>query len=346
MTSSSAARPLLWPLVPAYRLALAWRELELHSGLKPVRRLRCPVASIGNLSAGGSGKTPLTIALAKALAARNLPVDVLSRGYGRRSAVAARVDPDGSVADFGDEPPLIARETGVPIYVARERYRAGLLAERDALEKAREQAGTLAGPRGLIHLLDDGFQHRQLARDLDILLLSRGDLTDALLPAGNLREPLHAAERADVIAIPADEPDVAERIASRGWQGAVWRLRRRMEVPPVAGPVAAFCGIARPAQFFQGLESAGLRLATRAVFPDHHNYTARDMEGLAEAARNAGATALLTTEKDYARLGALAASLLRSLPLRTVPLRVEIENEAAAIDRLIDRLIDRVARRS
>ena len=99
-----ADRPLLWPLVPVYRLGLAVREFELRSGLKPVRRLRWPVISIGNLSTGGSGKTPLTIALARALAARGVHVDVLSRGYGRTGKAAALVDPNGSVADFGDEP--------------------------------------------------------------------------------------------------------------------------------------------------------------------------------------------------------------------------------------------------
>ena len=112
MKPTPAARPLLWPLVPLYRLGLALREFQLRSGLKPIRRLRWPVVSIGNLSTGGSGKTPLTIALAKALTARGLHVDVLSRGYGRRSALPLLVDPDGTAEDFGDEPLLIAREAG------------------------------------------------------------------------------------------------------------------------------------------------------------------------------------------------------------------------------------------
>ncbi len=221
MKSSPAARPLLLPLVPIYRLGLALRELQFRSGLKPVHRLKWPVVSIGNLSAGGAGKTPLTIALAKALAARGLHVDVLSRGYGRRSTLPILVDPAGKPEDFGDEPLVIAREANVPVYVAAERYEAGLLAERDS-----------TGQFG-IHLLDDGFQHRQLARDVDILLLSRRDLADSLLPAGNLREPLHAAARAQVIAIPADEPDVETEIRARGWNAQIWRVHRRMEIPNV-----------------------------------------------------------------------------------------------------------------
>jgi len=312
-----AARPLLWPLVPVYRLGLALRELQLRSGLKPIRRLRWPVVSIGNLSTGGAGKTPFTITLAKALTARGLHVDVLSRGYGRRrSALPLLVDPGGTAEEFGDEPLLIAREAGVPVYVAAERYEAGRLAESEA-----SGTSTLG-----LHLLDDGFQHRQLARDVDILLFSRRDLTDHLLPAGDLREALHAAARAQVIAVPADEADVETEIRARGWKAQVWRLRRHMEIPPTDGPVAAFCGIARPDQFFEGLERAGVKLASKATFADHHRYTASDLARLTSAARAAGAMALLTTGKDSIRLGALAAGVPASLSLQTVSLRIEIED--------------------
>jgi len=323
MSSTPASRPLLWPLVPLYRLGLALRELQLLIGLKRVHRLRWPVVSIGNLSTGGAGKTPLTIALARALTARGLHVDVLSRGYGRRrSAIPLVVNPGGTIEDFGDEPLLIVREVQVPFYVAGERYEAGLLAERDAAE----QSG--------VHLLDDGFQHRQLARDVDILLFSRRDIADHLLPAGNLREPIRALRRAAIIAIPADEPEVETELRSMGWQGTVWRLRRRMEIPHLDGPVAAFCGIARPDQFFKGLERAGVKLAVRTAFADHYRYTAQDLERLAAEARDAGATSLLTTEKDRVRIGALEVAL----PLQAAQLRVEIQDEDAAIDWLMGEL--------
>src|ERR1039458_3145997 len=193
MSKQFSPRKLLLPLVPAYRLALALRAVRLGPKLEPVRRLRWPAVSIGNLSTGGSGKTPLTIALAKMLESRGLRVDVLSRGYGRSSQHATRVDPDGTAAEFGDEPLLIAQETGVPVYVAGQRYDGGLLAESERS----------ADSRFGLHILDDGFQHRQLYRDVDILLLDRRDWEDVLLPAGNLREPLKAARRAGVIAIPA-----------------------------------------------------------------------------------------------------------------------------------------------
>ena len=322
MSQPLRARRLLLPLVPLYQLALAIREVRLGSRLEPVRRLRFPVVSIGSLSAGGSGKTPLTIALARALTRRGLHVDVLSRGYGRRSEAALRVDPNGASDEFGDEPLLIAREAEVPVYVAPQRYRAGLLAE-----------GSESSPTGL-HLLDDGFQHRQLHRDIDILLLDGRDWNDRLLPAGNLREPLRALRRARVLGIPADDPELESRLKANGWQGPIWRLRRLMEVPPVEGPVVAFCGIARSEQFFAGLEAAGLHLASRIAFPDHHNYKDHDLDCIQDAVRSIGAKALVTTEKDLVRLGRLR----ESLPLKVVRLRIEIENEEAALDWLVKAL--------
>jgi tetraacyldisaccharide 4'-kinase len=296
--------------------------------MEPVRRLRFPVVSIGNLSTGGSGKTPLTIALAKLLIGKGFHVGVLSRGYGRQSKLAARVNPEGTAEEFGDEPLLIARETGVSVYVAPQRYEAGVLAEAEMSEAIQRR----------VHLLDDGFQHRQLTRNVDILLLDRSDWRDRLLPAGNLREPLRSASRASVIAIPAGEAEMEAELRTWGWQGPVWRLRRTMEVPAVVGPVAPFCGIARPEQFFAGLESTGLRLAARTTFPDHHRYTAADLDRLVATARSSGATALVTTDKDLVRLERLAASLPASLPIKTAHLRIEIEDQDAAVEWLLTRI--------
>jgi tetraacyldisaccharide 4'-kinase len=334
MKQRSSHRRLLLPLVPAYSLALWLRERRLGTSAEPVRRLRWPVISIGNLSTGGAGKTPLTIALAKALTQHDFRVGVLSRGYGRKGQVATLVKAGGSAEEFGDEPLLIAREAGVPVYVAAQRYDAGLLAEGDAVAIAvlgEEQ-------KPVVHLLDDGFQHRQLHRDVDIVLLDRQDWTDRLLPAGNLREPRKAIQRAGIVAIPADDMQLEEDLRIWGWQGPVWRLQRRMEVPAIEGSVAAFCGIARPEQFFAGLEASGLQVAVRKAFPDHHGYTPKDLDSLRAAARAAGAAALITTEKDLVRLGGLASRSGDSLPLKTAELRVEIEDEDKAVEGLLERL--------
>jgi tetraacyldisaccharide 4'-kinase len=386
--NDTSARRLLFPLNPLYRLALAFRELSL---MWPTNRLRSPVISIGNLSTGGSGKTPLTIALAWALERRGIKVDILSRGYGREGNQALRVDEDGSAEEFGDEPLLMALAAEVPVYVAPQRYDAGLLAEAEyeaeqAADRAKEEEQALADAKApdpypnkeqpgkpempenamvlvkpeleigpmpeesaqaaepvepetsvppLVHLLDDGFQHRQLERDVDILLLNSRDWKDWLLPAGNLREPLEAARRASVIAIPANEPELEVALQVWGWTGPVWQLHRVMEIPAVNGPVAAFCGIARPEQFFAGLEAAGLEIATRFAFPDHYPYTRHALDELLANAQAAGAKTLITTEKDLVRLGGLTALIPQSMPLATARLRIKIENQAAAINWLI-----------
>ena len=343
MTKRSPARAYFVPLIPLYRVALSFRDYRLRQGWEPVRRLRFPVVSIGNLSTGGAGKTPFAIALAEALKERGFAVDVLSRGYGRKNSAARRIDFCGTADDFGDEPLLIARKAGVPVYVARERYDAGVLAETEASRSPEKL---------LVHILDDGFQHRQLYRDVNILLVTAQDRQDRLLPAGNLREPYRASKRADVIAIPAGEPNLERELQAWGWKGPVWRMRRSMEVPPVDGAVVAFCGIARPLQFFAGLEQAGMRIADRFVFRDHHPYTSRDTERLQRAAMNTGAKALVTTQKDEVRLrpggpapdGAWLPSFPRAAsreePVRffTAKLRVEIEDAESALEWLASRL--------
>jgi len=321
-------RPWLAPLVPLYVAGHAWRDIRLKRGWERTRRLRWPVLSVGNLSTGGLGKTPFVIALARLLSTKGFEVDVLSRGYGRQGHAPARVRLGGTAEDFGDEPLLIALEAGVPVYVAPQRYDAGLMAEAHHSDEYAQG----------LHLLDDGFQHRGLARDIDVLLLNLEDWEDSLLPAGNLREPLSAIRRASVVAIPANEPELEDELRAWGWHGPVWRFHRRMETPQVAGPVAAFCGIARPEQFFAGLQAAGLFLATRVAFPDHHRYTARDIKQLLSSARADGAKVLITTQKDQTRLGRLVAMIPRELPLKCARLRIEIDEESTVLEWLQTRL--------
>jgi tetraacyldisaccharide 4'-kinase len=352
-------------------------------GFEMVRHLRLPVISIGNLSTGGSGKTPLTVALAQALVSRGLRVDVLSRGYGRESLFAARVLEKGTAEEFGDEPLLIVHEAAVPVYVAPQRYDAGVLAEADVdaerlawrkeiarlkaeaeknllshvppeplpTDKAINPAEKAAAkpnpepdepppppPAVAVHLLDDGFQHRQLARDVNILMLNKQDWQDWLLPAGNLREPVDAIHRANVLAIPANEPELEIALHLWGWSGPIWRLNRKMDIPSITGPIAAFCGIARPEQFFDGLREAGHDLVLSLAFPDHFAYSNAVLQELVAQARDKEVKAIITTRKDLLRLGKLISIFPTSLPLVAVRLRVEIEDHDAAIDWLVDRV--------
>lgn len=329
-------RPWLVPLVPLYAAGVALREMRLRRGWEPVRRLAYPVVSIGNLSVGGMGKTPLALCLAGLLARHGFSVDILSRGYGGSSKQAARVDPEGTAEAFGDEPLLMAR-AGILVYVAAQRYEAGLLAEADAEIEAAGHHEMPLSQRRAVHVLDDGFQHRQLGRDVDILLLSRDDWQDSLLPAGNLREELRAARRADVLVLPAEDPGLEADLRAWGWQGPVWRMHRRMEVPAVDDPVAAFCGIARPEQFFAGLEAQGVKVVMRRAFADHHRYTSAELEKLASEARAAGAAVLLTTEKDSVRIGA-STQVIHGMPLLTAGLEVRIEEEERVAQWLAERL--------
>src|ERR1700692_3875850 len=182
------------PLTGLYGAASALRNTLFDRGILPSRRLEQPVVSVRNVSVGGSGKTPFVIALGELLQARGIRFDVLTRGYHRKSHGVLVVDPDGNAADFGDEPLLIARRLGVPVIVGESRYDAGRIAE----QKFQAQ----------LHILDDGFQHRSLARDFDIVLVMESDFSDTLLPSGRLREQVSSLQRADAIVLPTRfEPD-------------------------------------------------------------------------------------------------------------------------------------------
>jgi tetraacyldisaccharide 4'-kinase len=298
----------------------------LRVGLEQVRKLAWPVISVGSLSAGGAGKTPFVIALAQLLQRKGLHVDVLSRGYGRVGAAVERVDPDGDAKRFGDEPLLIAREAAVPVFVGRERYLAGQLAEEP-------------GPGAGVHLLDDGFQHWQLTRDVDIVLVSSEDLQDWLLPAGNLREGLGALKRATVLAVPSGDDATVTRLRAMGLEQPIWRFRREMQAPEIEGPVVAFCGIARPEQFFSGLRQAGISIVASHAFEDHHRFRSEDVKVLRRLIGAAGARSFVTTAKDHVRLEAIAGEL--GAPVHVARLRVLFEDErevASWLKSVIDKI--------
>lgn len=337
-------RTFLWPLVPIYRGALAVIAAVRSSGRFPPRRLPSAVISVGSLSAGGAGKTPMVLALAKALGRRDYAVRILTRGYGRQGKATERVDPDGDATRFGDEPMLLAQRSGVPVFVGSDRYEAGVLASK--LETTKRP----------VYLLDDGFQHRRLARDLDVVLLTRADLDDLLLPAGNLREPLSMLRKADVVVLREEESEVLSEVVGMLMQDRqapphtapprpeVWVIRRRLEFGLREGAVVperplAFCGIARPDGFTSMLEEEGLSPVDTMAFADHHTYSERDVERLLEQARILRADGLVTTEKDAVKLTRAMRSRLEWVgPLLTPHLSIDLVDEKRMIEKLIGRV--------
>jgi tetraacyldisaccharide 4'-kinase len=305
------------PLSAVFGAGVTIRNALYDRRVFPVKKLARPVVSIGNISVGGSGKTPFIIALGQLLAERGIAFDVLSRGYGRTSAEIAFVDPNGSPAQFGDEPLLIARKLQVPVIVGADRYQAGLLAEEKFSSK--------------LHLLDDGFQHRRLHRDFDIVMLPAEDQKGVLLPMGRLREPLTALDRSDAVVLP-DSPDRQLRVKN------IWHARRVVDMPAARGKIIAFSGIGRHRQFFAALKSANLAIADTITFRDHHRYDQRDVDRLLALKKQSSAESFVTTEKDLINLGAFSSQLS---PLLTAKLRIELESPQQVVIEIIKTLEQR-----
>ena len=304
------------PLASLYGAVTGFRNRLYDRGTLKTHRLQGPVVSIGNLAVGGSGKTPFLIALGELLQQRGVAFDVLSRGYGRATKGVALVDPEGSPRDFGDEPLLIARRLRVPVIVGEDRYAAGQFAEQKF------------GPQ--LHLLDDGFQHRRLARDFDMVLVTSTDVRDSLLPAGRLREPLSSIARADAIVLTNDTPADGLPLAKQ----RVWHVARSIVASRLNERCFAFCGIARPENFFAELASCGVALAGQRAFSDHHVYTKADVRRLQELRQQHNAAAFLTTEKDAINLGQLISELQ---PLHIATVCMELREPEAALDLLLSR---------
>ncbi len=327
-------RAYLAPLSAIYGAAVATKNLAYENRWLTAK-LCWPVVSIGNLSVGGSGKTPLTIRLAELLTAEGIAVDVLSRGYGRASRATEQVDPNGDAERFGDEPLLIARRTGVPVFVGASRYQAGLLAEAKSQDHDQRASA--------VHLLDDGFQHRQLARDVDIVVVHRTDFSERLLPAGRLREPLSAMRRADFLALREEDADLEPRLHRLRVTAPILWMRRSLATPnELAGTTAkviAFCGIARPEEFFSALIAKNINVELAVTFADHHRYSGDDANRLKTAAAEAHAHAFVTTEKDAVKLDPSLLQVLESVaPLRVARLEVSLRDEDAFTRQLQQKL--------
>jgi tetraacyldisaccharide 4'-kinase len=278
------------------------------------------VVSVGNLSAGGSGKTPFVLLLGELLKARAVKFDVLSRGYGRTSTGVRLVDPAGLPQEFGDEPLLIARKLQVPVIVGEDRYEAGRFAE--------SRFGSQ------LHLLDDGFQHRALARDFDIVLVTPQDASDRLLPAGRLREPLRSLRRADAVVLASGAS--ADSFPLEG--KLVWRVRRGILPQNVPPRPVVFCGIARPQNFVLQLRAANIEPVAEAFYRDHHAYTEKDIRELLALKQRSEAGGFVTTEKDAVNLGGYLSTLA---PLGVVPVKMELSDAANVIDTMLHKIEER-----
>ena len=324
----------------AYGAAAAWRRHWYAADPTRRRSLARPVISVGNLRVGGSGKTPVVACIAQMLLASGERPAVLTRGYARRrgrdgvTVVSDRAAIRADVDEAGDEPLMLARALpGVAVLVSADRYLAGRLAER--------RLGAT------VHILDDGFQHLQLNRDVDLLLVAEEDLEDRPLPAGRLREGLGAAVAADAALVAAGYDAAAERIGRALRLSTVFRVTRTIGAPrriagshdsvvvPTDSRIFVVSAIARPARFASDIASAGWTIAGTMAFRDHHRFTARDVRRIAAAARDASSAIVLTTEKDAVRL---AACDLGDLPIASVPLVVGVEPQDQFRGWLLSRL--------
>lgn len=311
------------PLSAIYGGAVAARNALYDRGILRKHTLQGGVISVGNLSAGGAGKTPFVLLLGELLQARGIEFDVLSRGYGRESKGVQLVEPGGLPQEFGDEPLLIARRLQVPVIVGEDRYEAGCFAE------------SRFGAR--LHLLDDGFQHRALARDFDIVLVTPQDAADHLLPSGRLREPLHSLRRADAVVLASGASADVFPLGGK----LVWRVRRGIVPKNVPPRPIVFCGIARPQNLVLQLRTANIEPVAEAFYKDHHAYTEKDVCELLELKKRSEAGGFVTTEKDAVNLGGFLSALE---PLAVVPVRMELSEAANAVDTMLYKIDERKPR--
>jgi tetraacyldisaccharide 4'-kinase len=323
-------RLALWPLSVFYGLIVELRAALYVRGALPQKRLNRPVISVGNLTVGGTGKTPVVIWLAERFLAEGKRVGILSRGY-------------RGFAGTSDEIELMK-------YRLKNRTFFGVGADRFANGKRLEADVDL-------FLLDDGFQHLQLARDADILLLDASQplARQKMLPTGRLRESLSAMTRADILILTRTETVPGSNEAIERFQnfpvfsaatrligfrplGTAAQLLTVEEMAP--GPFYVFCGIGNPRAFFRDLQNWKIAVAAHCEFADHHRYDQRDARELEAAAKNAGAQALLTTEKDAQNL---ASVTFPEMPVYVVVIDLDIAKPETLLNLLRDKMAARVS---
>jgi tetraacyldisaccharide 4'-kinase len=339
----SAGVPQYRPAVPWYWMAWALSRVWIagarrrrRKALASRRHLGAPVISIGNITMGGTGKTPCVLLAAELLRDRGKRPGILTRGYGRSSSERQLVIAPGAsvkVESSGDEPQIFVRSGLAPVGIGGDRYAAGrLLLQQFEID---------------VFLLDDGFQHERLSRDLDVVLVDalepfgRGEV----FPLGRLREPLTGLERADVVLVTrSDLSDLApavEKVIRRvnssapifragvrphAWVEHAAGTRYAADAAPF-GKAAAFCGLGNPDAFRRTLQRLGVPPAEWVVFEDHHRYRPHELKRIAEQSIARGATALVTTEKDVVNLCEGWRDLLKPLPLYWLEVKMQVERQ-------------------
>ena len=340
---NGATKLALAPLSFIYGLGVRVRNALYRRGILRTLEVGAPVISVGNLTVGGTGKTPLVEWIANQLGQRGLRVTVLTRGYGRKSSGRVVVS-DGSmirssVDESGDEPFLLAQNL---------KLRAAIICDADRVAAAR---WAIANLKTDVFILDDAFQHQRIKRDLNVLTI---DATDpwgdrGLLPKGKLREPVDELSRADCVvitrAVDSSVNELRSEIESK-WPGLptfvsrieIVGLRKLDEMnssPEVnmmkTTPVAAFCGIGNPESFFSLVRGAGYQLKDTSAFRDHYNYQQIDIDRLVNHAAHNGADAVFTTAKDAVKL----KSLSFALPCYVVDIAMKIEDEESFLKYII-----------
>ena len=343
-THLPAYRPV-WPwLVLGGALARLWEwggRLRRDEHLRAQRKLDVPVISVGNLSMGGTGKTPSVLRLAESLKQRGHTPGILTRGYKRctpEDQLALAPGAEVNALQSGDEPQIFVRSGLAPVGIGADRWQTGMLLRR------RFDVDVM--------LLDDGFQHLKLARDVDIVLLDAIDplAGGAVFPLGRLREPPESLARADIILITRDRfsdlgdsiehalrqwnpraPVFRATVAPRAWMEQATGEAHPVDAPPF-GRAAVFCGLGNPESFRRTLLDMRIELADWVDFDDHHRYRPNELRRLAHQFVRKQATAVLTTEKDVVNLCEPVTGLLAPLPLYWLKVTMEIAREEEFLD--------------
>ncbi len=344
MENSGAIKAVLYPLSLLYGAGVGARLAMYRAGVLKQKKIPAIVISVGNITAGGSGKTPMTVLLARFLRDRGEKAAVVSRGY-KGTAKGVSVVSDGEKvfmgpAPAGDEPFLMARLLkGVPVVVGADRVKAALFCVKNFAAR--------------VIILDDGFQHIRLCRDLNILLVDAGAGFGnmRLLPRGPLREPIDGIKRADLVMVKGGPPGERESGIIRRYGkpvlgffykpvGIIDIIKKSVLSPEEfrGKKILAVAGIARPEGFLKTLKGVGVDIVATVFHPDHYTYKPGDIDDMKKTLETTGADAVITTEKDGVKLEGF---LSKAKGLRVYALSVEaVMEDPAALERVIAPLLE------